>query len=230
MTNEFVIFLILIAIILALIFSFKGKAAAIRSQYVMIFFALIILLLPIYSNINYFSGDNNIKITSDNTSKNAIDNIKNSYTIISILLGLALGYFYYQNKRYYDEFNTNKDRLRKKIQYITDCLNKYNESVLLLICLRFENEKELKYIRMEVEHLFEDVQLLLEENNDLFEFSDCEIKIILDVNAFVDKNKFLTRMDFKELHELKKNFINKIHDEYSEKLNAAKRICYKKNI
>ena len=80
-------------------------------------------------------------------------------------------------------------------------------------------------LRSKIRRSFENIEIMLEENDKLLDFAENDIKKILAVNSHVEKNDL---MMFIEFPKLKEEILLTIKDEYIGYIQEAGRVCYSK--
>ena len=107
---------------------------------------------------------------------------------ITTTIGLFLGYNYYRLRMQYEQENSKRERIRGRIDYILNDLNRLDAFVEeMLNLLARDNETEaIQEIKAKLERGFELISVYLEKNDHLLGFSKDEEKSILAVSSFVD--------------------------------------------
>lgn len=139
-------------------------------------------------------------------------------------VGLLLGYYYYKSRVELDDNTERKRRVRKRMQFLLDELVSYDLFVKKILYFLIEDSKDLTLNRYRVEDTFDRIASWLEHNDKLFGFSNDEIKDILAVNSFVDKNDLITTEEFESL-DSKRAALLAIKPEYAYLFRKARFVC-----
>lgn len=144
-------------------------------------------------------------------------------TIASILI-LILGIFYYFHRYTHDNDVKVTETRRQQLKILSDQLYLCDNCVEELLSKRSSNEKELAFLRNKISRNFEIIDVMLQSYKDVFNFSDDDKNIILDVNSFVDKSEIIMRAPYKTYV---KASLFATRDQYIEKTKNAQKICLK---
>ncbi len=190
---------------------------------ILFYFLLIFIFSP---QILIFADEPEIKNKLNLNDWNAIISIIASSIVALVgILGLILGYYYYKSRLEYDQCNVEKEKKRCRLQIIFEQLEAYNAIIERVFILDIQNENELTKLRDKIERSFELIEICLELNDKLFNFTNEEIKTILAVNSFVDKNALIMRENF---DSLSRQAFQSIRLNYIDKIQKARGVCLNK--
>ncbi len=157
---------------------------------------------------------------------------RNYYTVLSSWLtlilgvtGLTLGFFYYKDKHRVDATITSIEKKRKRLDDLIKKIDSFDYLVDDVIHGRFKDANELKHLRSKISRSFEEVVIMLELSQKLLGLEEEDVKTILRINSFVDKNDIIMYANFDLLNE---GVLLSVKDEYVDLLQDARRICFKK--
>lgn len=158
-----------------------------------------------------------------NALDTSISIITKFLNIIIGSIGLFLGIFYFSSRISYDRECVTIEKKNNRLNMILDQLNIYDGFVSSLLRMEITDDISLEKIRDKIERSFELVQLLLENNNEILNLTDEDIKIVTKVNAYVDKCEvmMISYIDIKA-HEI--NFMEQKRD-YIPLIQDAKMVC-----
>lgn len=163
------------------------------------------------------------KFTNIEYAKNYYQIVSSFFTVIITVLGLFLGYLYFHSRLQFDDSISNRDRKWKNLECIIKELNIFDSLVDSVISKRFSTQKELHTLRCKIERSFENIEIMLEQNQNLLNLKDEDIKRILNVNSFVDNNDILMRIKNSKLNT---EVLSSLKDEYIGYIQDARRVCY----
>jgi hypothetical protein len=155
---------------------------------------------------------------------NKLDDGRNYFTAINAyatyLIGL-LGVFYYFDKKSKDNYHRERDSRRQYIHILLTELKEYDALVEKILCKDVRSKIELQMIRTKIEKCFDDVQIIV--GNKLLPFDMEELKVIVKINSFIEKNDLIMR---DELILIKKSDLTSHKENYRELLRRAKHTCH----
>ena len=200
------------------------KSVAIPSLIVFLITAYLLFNPFIFRDINTIIYPRHINDLQ--TARNYYQILSSVLTILFSIVGLILGYFYYINKIETDANNAKRERIRKRLDSLIAELNEYDDLVNTIICLNVKDKDELKFIRNKINRSNEQISSQLEQGDTLFGLSKDEIKTIIRIHSFVEQNPFLMEVDYDELIKSDQSLIWIIKNDYTERMQEARRICY----
>lgn len=150
--------------------------------------------------------------------------IQSILTVITTLFALALGYFYYIARIGFENKNNKKERIIKRLEFILQELQIYDENVSKILDKEISCDKDLIKTKNKLSRSFENIILLLQENETLLAFKDEEIKDIVKVNSFVEK--IIMQFNYEKISEIEDTEIRSIREEYIELYRDAKMKCF----
>lgn len=203
-----------------------SKTVAILS--LIVFLATVYLILNpfIFHNIKAILYPRHIKDLQ--TARNYYQVLASVLGIFFTMIGLILGYFYYINKIETDANNAKRERIRKRLDSLIAALNEYDDLVNTIICLNVKDKDELKFIRNKINRSNEQISSQLEQGDTLFGLSKDEIKTIIRIHSFVEQNPFLMEDDYDELLNRDQSLIWMIKNNYTERMQEARKVCLSK--
>jgi hypothetical protein len=128
------------------------------------------------------------KILSMEYARDYYSVISSIFTIIGGILGLALGYFYYINKKENDDTIRNREQTRKKLEDFMRHLDVYDEQARVIFKQLFKDDNELALIKVKIERSWEYMECMLDPHYALLGFKKDDINVFIKLNSFVDKN------------------------------------------
>ena len=161
-----------------------------------------------------------ILILKNRTSENIdINWVRNYYNIISSITstivgitGIVLGLFYY-----FDKERRNKNSILKK------CIEEYDHCVKRILKMNFKDDKELKDLRIQIESINDNINLMMDNKIHFLQLSDNQISKILKVNSYVNKSEVIMKLDKSGLENCDRA---SVLDVYENKFQEALIICY----
>lgn len=151
--------------------------------------------------------------------------INNVFGLIITIMGLFLGYYFYKSRLEYDNTVATRERKRTHLNYMLKELNKFDSLVDNVLGFRFNNKESLNELRTKIDRRFENITVLLDENQKLIGLTNEELKIILKVNSFIDKNKVIM---YEKYSKLNRKVMTQEKDKYIDLIQSARRVCYSK--
>lgn len=164
------------------------------------------------------------KIYSIQTATNYYTIIFNLLLISSAIVGLVLGYFHFENRKEFDNTLIRSECKRNYLNYLLGLINKYDENVDKIMFTQLEHQQDLNLTRTEIGRCFDNISIMLEENQTLLGFSDEDLISVIQIHSFVDKNDDLMREDIDKFQTVDFNIIR---DEFKPLIQDARRSCYK---
>lgn len=146
-------------------------------------------------------------------------------TIVYGIIGLSLGYWYFNKKIEIDKNDLRNDRSRNRLTFIYDELNRTDKLTSMILDLDISSNESLSKIRAQLDRMFLLINLYLDNNENLLGFSDDEIKSIIAVHSFIINSEILSSLEFKDL---KKEECSKEDVKYIEILQEARTILLQK--
>lgn len=157
---------------------------------------------------------------------------KDYYSILAAIVtllfgtaGIALGYFYYKDKNTAEQSAAARERKRKRLDNLIEKIDAYDNQVDTILQRRFSNDSELSQLRSTLTRSFETIVIMLELNPELLGLEGEDLRDIIKVNSFVDKNDLIMRARFSELNQ---GGLNEIREEYIDLIQNARRACYRR--
>lgn len=145
------------------------------------------------------------------------------FSIIFGIIGLVLGYFYYKDKKNFENNNLKNQSIRQRLELLLEELDKYDSNVLSIINNLCRDDHELTLARTLIKSSNEKIVVMLELNHILFELSNDEIKDILAIHSFIDNNVLIMEQTIEKLN---KNNLDENRDVYLDLIRKARKICY----
>lgn len=160
-----------------------------------------------------------------NSAKDYYTVLSSAITFLLGTLGLILGYFYYKDKRKAESLISEIERKRKRLDDLITKIDSFDQAVDDVLHHRYSSPQGLKEMRNTISRRFETIEIMLDLNKELLGLEESDVKTILRVNSFVDKNEILMHLPHNELDDIallsvKDNYVNLIQD--------ARRACYRK--
>ena len=159
-----------------------------------------------------------------------LSDARDYYTILSSWItffigvtGLILGFFYYRHKLQVNSNISSIERKRKRLDDLISKIDSFDNLVDNVIHRRFSNTKELKQLRCRISRSFESIEIMLELNHKLLGLDETDVKTILKVNSFVDKNDIIMHCNYTSLNE---DILLTVKDAYVDLIQNARRTCY----
>ena len=191
---------------------------------IVIFLTLLALLYffiyPFYSACLYSSA----KISSF-----GLDDLRNYYLIIgaisgtiTALTGITLGFFYYFHKNRVDNEQLLQDKRARLLALLLSEINDYDALVDKILNKEFNTQNELQILRGKIQRKFEMVYLIIEEKNDVLDFSRNTQIDLFDVNKYVDDSKTIMETDYQKIINSE---MSKYREEYIDKIIKSRRVC-----
>lgn len=176
--------------------------------------ALIIYIILIFVlTVLVFLIKNNSTIGKD------INWYRNYYSIVSSIIssvvgitGIILGLFYY-----FDKERRNKTSILKK------AIEEYDLCVKRILKLNFKDEDELNELRIQIESINDNINLMLDNKIHFLRFSDEQVSKILQINSLVNKSSVIMSLTKTELETTDRA---SVLDVYEAKLQEVLLICY----
>jgi hypothetical protein len=149
---------------------------------------------------------------------------KDYYSILSSFItlmlgtaGLVVGYCYYAGKHKADQSLAAIERKRKRLDDLINKIDTYDSHVDNLLQGRFQNENELSLLRSKVTRSYETIEIMLDLNQTLLGLGKEDLRDIIKVNSFVEKNDLIMRATVGEmkqdlLHEEREKYIDLIQN------------------
>ena len=159
-----------------------------------------------------------------------LSNAKDYYAILSSwitffvgFMGLALGYVYYRHKLGVDTENAANEKKRKRLDDLISKLNAYDALVDDILHRRFENAVALRQLRSKISRSFEEIVIMLELSQKLLGLNDSDVRVILRVNSFVDKDRTIMQ---DEINALSDDVLSLVKETYIDLIQDARRVCF----
>jgi len=200
----------------------KVKQLSLFILVLVIIFALYLLLNPLFFVFERIFTPR--KLENITEAREYYGLLSQIFGIFITASGLTLGYFYYKDKLKYDKKCSTRDRKKSRLEYLIKELNRFDNFVDEIISFTFDDATELKHLRAKVSRSFEVIVIMLEEDA-ILGFSDNEIKIILEVNSYVEQNNVLMCAEFQEITD---DSLLSEKNKYLDKIQSAKRTCIRK--
>lgn len=144
---------------------------------------------------------------------------RNYYNIVSSIIstvvgitGIILGLFYY-----FDKERRNKTSILKK------AIEEYDLCVKRILKLNFKDEDELNELRIQIESINDNINLMLDNKIHFLRFSDEQVSKILQINSLVNKSSVIMSLTKTELETTDRA---SVLDVYEAKLQEVLLICY----
>jgi hypothetical protein len=159
-----------------------------------------------------------------------MDYARNYYAVLSSvsgimlgIIGIILGYFYFDNRIQMDEFIQKRDRRGKRLETFISKLDQCDENVHRILAHAVSNDSELTLVRTYIQIIFENITSMLDNSEELLGITKDDVRIILKVNSFVDNNDIITRYSFSDLSITD---ISTVREDYIEQMRAARNVCF----
>jgi hypothetical protein len=146
-------------------------------------------------------------------------------TLILGTAGLILGYFYYKDKNRTDQSLATIERKRKRLDDLIDKIDLFDSQVDALLQRQFKDENELFLLRNKIIRSFETIEIMLELNEDLLGLHKEDLRDIIKVNSFVEKNDLIMRA---RVIELTPEVLHETREEYIDLIQNARRACFRR--
>jgi hypothetical protein len=176
-------------------------------------------LFPLAFGVLYWKGMDLV------TAKDYYSILSSFVTLLLGSAGLAVGYFYYKDKYKTDRSNAAIERKRKRLDDLILKIDAYDNQVESLLQRRFKDESELSLLRSTLTRSFETIEIMLELNQALLGLEEDDLRAIIKVNSFVEKNDVIMRASFIELNP---NLLHAERETYIDLIQNARRACYKR--
>lgn len=157
---------------------------------------------------------------------------KDYYSILSSFItlmlgtaGLVVGYCYYAGKHKTDQSLAAIERKRKRLDDLINKIDTYDSHVDNLLQGRFQNENELSLLRSKVTRSYETIEIMLDLNQTLLGLGEEDLRDIIKVNSFVEKNDLIMRTT---VSEMKQDLPHEEREKYIDLIQNARRACYRK--
>ncbi len=184
---------------------------------------VIVLLLYFYLSPVYFQG---VRIFQPRHFN--LDGARNYYTVLSsfiALLGIILGFLYYNHKLEIDKRAGEQEEKRQNLNYLIKELDKYDDLVDEIIHFRPSNPIELDRIREKISRSYEKITTMLMHKTKLFGFNDKDAQAILRVHSFVEQNAILMQKRFEDLTKIE---LLSVKSSYVDLIQEARKACFEK--
>jgi len=146
-------------------------------------------------------------------------------TLILGTAGLILGYFYYRDKNRTEQSLATLERKRKRLDDLIDKLDLFDSQVDALLLRQFKDENELFLLRNKITRSFETIVIMLEQNEDLLGLHKEDIREIIRVNSFVEKNDLIMRA---RVIEITPEVLHETREKYIDLIQNARRACFRR--
>ena len=147
------------------------------------------------------------------------------FAALSASLGIALGYFYYSDRKANDARDAERGRVRASVRMLLDLLSEYDHAVIDILCIYVKDQPELDRTRMRVRAYFDEVVAVLSASEKILALTESEIRTVLRVHSLVDRNDTLTVLAHQELTREK---LDVARGDYMNRIQAARAVCYSK--
>lgn len=114
--------------------------------------------------------------------------IQEVFYLVSVVVGGIFGPYYFFSRIQVEEKRDKEERRRNRVNQIIKYYDSFDELVRKLLCFDINNESELLALRLAIENSYSTMQKSLERNRICLEITNYQLKGLLGVISFVDKN------------------------------------------
>ncbi|MBW0435208.1 hypothetical protein HGB47_16470 [Leptospira yasudae] len=138
--------------------------------------------------------------------------------VTSNVLGLTvviLGYYYYQNRKEFDQKNREKENSDKIIKLLSEQFDYYEEALISILLKDFTSKKQLIKLRNTINRRWDNIEALLGAED--MTMSTDRIKKLIELNSFVDNHREImhkkySKIEFKKIESISSLFYTKIKE------------------
>ncbi|XDD44694.1 hypothetical protein AB3N58_17775 (plasmid) [Leptospira sp. WS60.C2] len=153
--------------------------------------------------------------------------ILNFFTIFfNTSIGVWLGAYYFSNKKEFDLGEKKKDKRNKIVNTLIEELKTLDEQANKIFYLNIKTQTELDLSRTIIQNCFEFFIACIENLNDILEFSNSEIRSIIEFYSFADNSKVVSLLSINLLKKSKMK--NEQRDIFAEQIKITRSIFLKK--
>lgn len=149
----------------------------------------------------YFSGNSYIHVLISKFLEFKLVDVKNIATIVYGFIAILIGYFYFYKRIKIDEEKAKNDRVRSRLNYLYDELNRADEIIDIILSGAIQNEDDLNQSRRKLDNMLILFGVYLENHDKLIGFNSDELKSLLQVHSFISQSEIISERDLKELKE-----------------------------
>ncbi len=184
-------------------------------------YILIIVLLVMIVNAYYLP----FYATSIQSNKDIFDIISKLIGSATSIIAIIIGYYYYTNRKNADKEEAKKRQTKNRVSEILIYLNEYDKNITEILYKCCKDDTDLSLRRTTSERLWDNIECMLSLDEILFAVEGNELKKILSVHSYVEKNVLIMSAEHASIRDAD---MTDVISDYKTRMNISRKQCFAK--